>query len=81
VTVTVLAVAFLIFVVAIAAFGYRIFIKRERSPEGENTEACTICRRRYDKTRLIERQIGDYRISYFCADCIASLHKEMVSRN
>ena len=80
-TVTILAIVFIVAVLAITLFGFRAFIKREGPQTGMNSERCSICRQQFDKTQLIERQIGDYRLLFFCAECVKGLYNEMVSRN
>lgn len=80
-SVTILAVLFMILVLAIAAFGFRLVIKRRKPPEDLNKETCSLCRQQFLKTTLVERQIGDYRMFYFCAACISALHTELTKKN
>lgn len=74
--VTILAVCFLIFVGAVVFFGYKMVINRGTSPEEVNTERCSVCRERFHKSELIVRQIGDYRLLFFCSKCIQELYAE-----
>lgn len=80
-TVTVLAIGFLVVIVVIALFGFKAVIKQGKSPEDLNKEKCSLCRMQFNKSMLIERQVGDYRVHYFCPECIAKLHDEMVRKN
>ena len=80
-TVTVLAAVFLLVVLAIAVFGFKAIVKQGKPPEDINTERCSLCRQSFSKSQLIERQIGDYKLFYFCNKCITQLHTELISKN
>ena len=80
-TVTILAVGFLLLVLAIALFGFKAIVKQGKPPGDINKEHCSICRQSFQKSQLIERQIGDYKLLYFCSNCIAQLHTELISKN
>lgn len=80
-TITILAVTFLLITLAVAFIGFRGVIMQGKAPEEINTEKCSLCRGKFHKTQLVERQVGDTRMFYFCAPCIASLHNELVSKN
>ena len=80
-TVTVLAIGFILVVLLLALFGFKAVIKQGKAPEDINKERCSLCRQQFTKTQLIERQVGDYRLYFFCASCIDSLHNELVSKN
>ena len=79
--VTVLAVAFLIFIGFIAYIGYRSVIQRAPSAEEQRMEKCEVCRRKFDKTELLLREVGDYRVLYFCRDCIMRMYADIGIRN
>jgi hypothetical protein len=79
--VTVLAITFLILLLFIAVVGFKMIIKQGKSPLELNKERCSICREQFLKTHLVERQIGDYRLLFFCGSCIAKLHTEFTSKN
>lgn len=79
--VTILAVLFLFFLVVIAFFGYNYLGKRAVTPENLNTEKCSICRQQFEKKMLTERQIGDYKLLYFCRDCILRLYADLGIKN
>ncbi len=80
-TVTVLASIFIAFLLFVAFIGFRAVIKQGKPPEELNMEKCSICRDKFDKSMLVERQIGDYKLLFFCPACITKLHNEMVSKN
>jgi hypothetical protein len=81
VTVTILAALFLVTVLVIAFIGGKTILGRGRPGEDATREKCSICRTSLPKATLIERQIGDHRVLYFCPSCISSLHNELVSKN
>jgi len=80
-TVSILALLFLATILAIAFVGFRFIIRQGKAPEDVNREKCSICRTQYNRSQLIERQVGDHRILYFCQSCIISLHNEVISKN
>jgi hypothetical protein len=80
-TITVLASLFITLVLLLALFGIRSALKRQPSQADLNIEKCSVCRQKVNKAILIERQIGDYKLLYFCPSCIAELHNEMVRKN
>jgi len=76
--VTILAIVCLALLAALTVFGYRAVIRSgESSTLTEGTEKCTICRRPFRKEEMVERQIGDYRLMYFCASCIGGLSSDL----
>jgi predicted SprT family Zn-dependent metalloprotease len=80
-SVTILAILFLILLLAIAAFGFKAIIKQGKAPEDIHKERCSICRNHVHASQLIERQIGDYRVLYFCRPCITTLMQDASSKN
>ena len=80
-TVSILALFFLATILAIAFIGFRFIIRQGKAPEDVNREKCSICRTQYNRSQLIERQVGDHRMLYFCQSCIISLHNEVISKN
>jgi hypothetical protein len=80
-TVTILASVFIALILFIALIGFKTVIKQERAPEDLNTEKCSICREKFNTSMLVERQIGDYKLLFFCQACITKLHNELVSKN
>lgn len=79
--VSVLAVAFLIIVGFITFLGYRTIILRGSNAAEQDTEKCSICRERFDKSELLLRQIGDYKILFFCKQCILTLYADLALKN
>ena len=79
--VTILAIVFLLVLLAVAVFGFRAIIKQGKAPEDINKERCSICRGQFPKAQLIERQIGDYKLLYFCGPCIAKLQTDLTTKN
>ncbi|MEW6510174.1 MAG: hypothetical protein AB1428_04375 [Bacteroidota bacterium] len=80
-TISILAAVFLLLILGIALLGFKAIIKQGRSPEDLNKERCSICRAQYPRGQLIERQVGDYRLLYFCPSCIGSLYSDLTSKN
>ena len=76
--ITVLAISFLCLVGFVAFVGYQTVIKRNSSTAEElATEKCAICRERIAKELLVERQILDYKLLYFCRKCIVGLYGDL----
>jgi len=80
-TVTILAVLFILVVLAIALGGFKLIIKQGKSPQEMNKEPCSLCRQSFLKSQLVERQVGDSRLYYFCASCILELHQRLTKLN
>ena len=78
--VTILAIVFLLFIVIIAVVGYKSITKRATVLEENKTEACSICKNRLDRSLLIERQVSDYKILYFCKTCVKNLYAQSASQ-
>jgi hypothetical protein len=74
---TFLAIAFIILLLVAIYYGYGIVIRKPPSSNELNTETCSLCRRRVERKLLVERQVGDSRLFYFCPDCIQGLHAEV----
>ncbi len=79
--ITILTAAFLFLVLLIAVVGYKSVIKRGSSPQDINTEKCALCRKRFDKAHLVEREIGDYKLMYFCTECVLRLYADLGMKN
>ena len=79
--ITVLAILFLVVVVVIAIGGSRLLGKQSVKPEDVNREKCSICRKKFDKGELVVREIGDYKLLYFCRDCIVKLYADLGMKN
>ncbi len=79
--VSVLAIAFLVIVAFVAFIGYKAVILRGSSAAAQQTERCSICRERFEKNELLLRQIGDYKLLYFCRNCILQLYSDLGLNN
>ena len=79
--ISVLAVAFLIIIGFITLLGYKTIIKGGRSQAEIGMEKCTICRARFAKEQLLLRQVGDYKMLYFCKECILRLYVDLGIKN
>jgi hypothetical protein len=76
-SVTVLAIGFLVLLLLLTFFGYRMISRKSREQtDTAGSERCSVCLGRSAREALVERQIGDYKILYFCHDCIAALHAD-----
>lgn len=73
---TTLAVIFVVGLVLAVFYGFSIVMRRPPTIEDLTTEKCTICRQKYDKRDLVEREVGDYKLLYFCRVCIESLSRD-----
>jgi len=78
---TAIAITFVIVLVGLIFYGYGIVMKRSPTEEELKTEKCSICRRRFPLAELVEREVGDYKLLYFCGECIASLVDEAKKRH
>jgi len=79
--VTILAVVFLLVLVIVAIAGTRLLRKQPGAPEDANREKCSICREKFDKGELVLREIGDYKLLYFCRNCILKLYTDLELKN
>ncbi len=75
--VTLLAIIFLAILVVIAVGGYRFVIRASAPHHNLETQKCAICRKEFERHQLIMRQAGDYKLMYFCRDCILKLYTDL----
>jgi len=76
--VTILAIACIALLGFLTVAGYRAIIRGGGSEaRAEGMEKCAVCRRSAGKEEMVERQIGDYKILYFCATCITALSADL----
>ena len=80
-TITVLASLFILVMLLVAVMGFKAVIRQGKSPQEMNLEKCSVCGQKMNKASLLERQVGDYRLLFFCASCINKLHNELISKN
>lgn len=73
---TYLAVIFVIALVAFVLYGFGIIMRRPISP-AQQADKCSLCQVTFEKTRLVERRVGDSKILYFCAACIQKLQQDL----
>jgi hypothetical protein len=78
---TIGAVVLLVGLIFLVYYGYTIGIKKSTQPGEENLLKCSLCLKRFDRSQLVERQVGDSRLFYFCETCIQSLHQKLDARN
>ena len=79
--VTILAVVFLIILSSFAYFGYKILGKSTSLAGEVDTEKCSVCRKKFMKEELVLRQVGDYKLLYFCKPCIVNLYADLGLKN
>lgn len=71
-----LSILFLILLLLFIAYGWGIIMRRTGQTGSDGGEKCSICRQRFQKNLLIEREIGDYKLLYFCGRCIKNLSED-----
>jgi hypothetical protein len=79
--VSILAVGFLVLIGFIAIVGYKTIIRGGPRQAELNMEKCSVCRQSFDKNQLLLRQIGDYKLLYFCRDCVLKLYADLGLKN
>ncbi len=67
---------FLILLVGAIFYGYSIVMRKPPTKEELGSEQCAVCRKRFPKEQLVEREIGDYKVLYFCHTCITALSND-----
>lgn len=76
--VTILAVASILLLGFLTVLGYKTVIRGSgAAPSSEPREKCAVCREPSLKSELVERQIGDYKLLYFCRNCIVRLASDI----
>ena len=73
---SILAGLFLLSLVAVILYGYGFLMRGTKGHGDENTEVCSLCRKKYPKRLLVVREIGDSRLTFFCIACIELLHAD-----
>lgn len=79
--ITYLTIGFIVLLLGAVLYGFGIVMRRPPTQEELETESCTLCGQRLKKENLVERQIGDYKVLFFCTDCIEKLAVESSKRN
>lgn len=77
---TIGAIILLIGLIFLIYYGYSVGVKRTSRPGEEHLVRCTLCQRRFDPSRLVERQVGDSKLYYFCEECVEGLHQATQKR-
>jgi len=80
-TITVLAVAFLLLILFVAVVGHKVIMQRDSASKDIDAQKCSICQKMFDKSILVERQIGDYKLMYFCRECVIKLSVNVGMKN
>jgi hypothetical protein len=78
---TTLAIVFVLLLIGAIFYGVGIVMRRPPTVEELRTEKCSLCGNKFPKEELVERQIGDYKLYFFCASCIMGLHEEVQERD
>jgi len=79
--VPILAVTFIVVILAIAYFGLRYVMNQGTKTLSEvDTEKCSLCRKQFPKKELLVREVYDVKVYFFCKDCIENLHNEFITK-
>ncbi len=76
-TLSILAVLFLLMLVAIIFYGYGFIMRSTKPVPQNNIEPCAICKRQFERQQLVEREIGDSKLIYFCKACVVRLYDDV----
>jgi hypothetical protein len=76
-TITILAILFLAALLLIAFIGTRVILKKTHQQQTDPRERCSLCRESFNPHELVLRQVGDYKLLYFCRSCILKLMEEI----
>lgn len=74
---TIGSVLFLLGLLFLIYYGFSLVRKTGIKPGEENLAQCSLCTNKFDRTMLVERQVGDSRLYYFCPACIEKLNSEL----
>jgi hypothetical protein len=78
--VTTLAILFIVLLVGAILYGFGIVMRRPPTHDELTREKCSLCLQMFPKEELVERQIGDYRVLYFCERCVMNLQADLEQR-
>ncbi len=78
--VTISAIIFLLLLLIIAFAGTRLMQKKASSGTPEEGR-CTLCGTSFPVRELVPRQVGDYKIIYFCRSCVMKLYADLGAKN
>ena len=79
--VTILAVVFLVIMILIAWAGYKFLGRQTVKPDDIPTATCSICKNKFPTKEVVTRQIADYKLMYFCRNCILNLYTDLGLKN
>jgi hypothetical protein len=74
---TIGAIIFIVGLVFLVYYGYSVGIKKNVKPGEEDLLRCSLCTRKFSRSELVERAVGDSKVYYFCHACIESLSSEV----
>lgn len=77
---TIGAIILLIGLIYLIYYGYSVAVKKTSRPGEEQFVRCTICQGRFDPSTVVEKQLGDSKLYYFCDECVEELHQAMQKR-
>ena len=75
-TLSILAVCFLVMLIAIIFYGYGFIMRSAKPVHQDGIERCAICKRQFERIQLVERELGDSKLIYFCKECVTRLYEE-----
>jgi uncharacterized C2H2 Zn-finger protein len=75
---TIGAIVFLAGLIYLVYYGYSVGVRRSVKPGEENLLKCSLCSKKFDRSQLIERQVGDSKLYYFCRTCIEGLRDDLL---
>ena len=74
---TILGGLFLLGLVLWILYGYG-FVVKSAVPKNENqVEKCELCQKKLSRSEMVERQVGDSKLLYFCEACVEDLSKDL----
>ncbi len=75
-TLSILAFFFLLMLIAIIFYGYGFIMRSTKPTLQNNIEPCAICKKQFERQQLVEREIGDSKLMYFCKACVIRLYDD-----
>ncbi len=79
--VTISAIIFLVGILSLTLIGIRILRKKSETVSSDHREKCMLCRNAFDQHDLVLREVGDYKLLYFCRSCILKLYADLGLKN
>ncbi len=67
---------FLLVLVLWIFYGYGIVVKPVEPKSSRKIETCDLCKKRLPRSEMVERQVGDSKLLYFCESCVKNLSKD-----